>query len=160
MRIILIPGFAEDELIFSKLVPLIEGDKVVLNSWKLLATGQRAEFNVLKFAHEFIDSFKITHQDILIGHSMGGWIAYHVKHLVGCRIVQIASLTNSDRIIPPSIDHPLVYWAVRQGLLFNPFTTWLSSFGLYHHSYSKQIFLYCARLLEKGNTETIVNQLK
>jgi pimeloyl-ACP methyl ester carboxylesterase len=160
MRIILIPGFAEDELIFSRMLPLIEGDKVVLNSWKLLGNEKRAECNVVKFASEFIDRFKITRQDILIGHSMGGWIAYHVKHLVGCRIVQIASLTNTNRIIPPAIDHPLLYWAVRQRLVFNPFTTWLSSFGGFHDSYSREIFLHCARLLQQGNTENIVNQLK
>jgi pimeloyl-ACP methyl ester carboxylesterase len=160
MRIIFIPGFAEDEFIFSNLSPLIRGNKLLLNSWKLLSNKRREDLNVVKFAHEFIETYKITDRDILIGHSMGGWIAYHVKHLVGCRIIHIASMTSTDRIIPPVINHPRVYWVIRKRLAFNRVTTWISSFGLYHHSYSKQIFLYYAHLLEKGDTENIVNQVK
>lgn len=160
MRLIFIPGFAEDELIFSKIVPLILGDKLVLNSWKLLGNKHRDNFNVLKFAEEFVAEYNITNGDVLIGHSMGGWIAYHVKHLVGCRIIHIASMTNTDRIIPPVIDSEFIYWLVRRRLVFNSFTTWLSSLGFYHHKYSKTIFMYYAHLLQKGDTENIVNQLK
>ena len=160
MRIIFIPGFAEDELIFSKITPLIEGDKLVLNSWKLLGNERRESFNALKFAQEFITTYKINDSDILIGHSMGGWIAYHVKYLIGCRLIHIASLTNTDRIIPPAINHPIIHWAVRHRLIFNRFTTLISSLGFYHHNYSKEIFMYYAHLLEKANTENIVNQLK
>jgi len=160
MRIIFIPGFAEDETIFSKIVPDISGDILVLNSWKIITDQRRDDLNVLKFAKEFIAAYNITRNDILIGHSMGGWIAYHVKHLIGCRIIHIASLTNTDRIIAPAINHPAVYWAVRQRLLFNPFTTWLSSLGFYHHRESKEIFMYFAHLLERGKTEIIVNELK
>lgn len=160
MRIILIPGFAEDEKIFSNITPFITGDHLVLNSWKLLGNQRREDFDALKFAQEFITRYNVTRQDILIGHSMGGWIAYHVKHLIGCRIIHIASMTNTDRIIPPAINNPMVHGAIRQGLVFNRFTTWFSSFGFYHHHYSKEIFMYFAHLLQKGNTECIVNQLK
>ena len=160
MRIIFIPGFAEDEKIFSKITALIDGDKLVLNSWKILGNERREDFNVLKFAQEFIATYSITQRDVLIGHSMGGWIAYYVKHLVGCRIIHIASMTSTDRIIPPAVNNSLVHNAVRQGLVFNRFTTWLSSLGFYHHDYSKEIFMYFAHLLENGNTENIVNQLK
>jgi hypothetical protein len=160
MRIIFIPGFAEDEFAFSKIAPLIAGEQLILNSYKLLGDEQREDFNALKFAQEFIATYKITERDILIGHSMGGWIAYHVKHFVGCRIIHIASLTNTDRIIPPAVNNAAVHWAVRQGLVFNKLTTSISSLGFYHHDYSKDIFMYCAHLLEKANTENIVNQLK
>ena len=160
MRIIFIPGFAEDELIFSHLHPLIPGDKLLLNSWKLFDSRPAQDLNVLKFAKDFIERFDITGRDVLIGHSMGGWIAYYVKHLINCPVIHVASMTNNDRVIPPVFDLPLVYWAIRRRLIFNRFTTWISSFGLYHHRESRDIFMYCARLLEEGNPEIIVNQLK
>lgn len=160
MRLIFIPGFAEDEKIFGKLTPLLDGEKLVLNSWKLVGDQHRANFNALKFAHEFVETYSISKSDILIGHSMGGWIAYFVKHLVGCPIIQVASLTNTDRIKPPVFHSGLMYWFIRKGLAFNRFTTWLSSFGLYHHHYSHDIFMYFAGLLRRGDRENIVNQLK
>lgn len=161
MRLIFIPGFAEDESIFSKITPLITGDKLVLNSWKLLGNERRDDFNVLKFAQEFIATYNITGQDVLIGHSMGGWIAYHVKHLIGCRIIHIASLTNTDRIKPPVFNNGFAYWLIRKRVAFNSFTIRIASlFNLYHHSYSKEIFMYLANGLIKGNAENIVNQLK
>jgi len=160
MRIIFIPGFAEDERIFSHIHPLIPGEKLLLNSWKLFDSRPAADLNVLKFAKDFIETYDITGRDVLIGHSMGGWIAYHVKHFVNCPVIQVASMTKNDRVIPPVFDLPLVYWAIRRRLVFNRFTTWMSSFGMYHHRESRDIFMYCAKLLEKGNTEIIVNQLK
>ena len=160
MRIIFIPGFAEDELIFSKIAPHLTGEKLILNSWTLLGDKPRVDFNVLVFAKEFIAKHLITDKDILIGHSMGGWIAYHVKHLVRCRIILIASMTNTNRIIPPVTNNQLIYSAIKKGLVFNKFTTWISSFGMYHHDYSKGIFLYYAEKLQSGNTENIINQLK
>jgi len=160
MRIIFIPGFAEDELVFTHIQPLIPGEKLLLNSWKLFNAHRNAELNVLNFAKELIQRYNITNEDVLIGHSMGGWIAYHVKYFVNCRVIQVASMTNKDRVIPPVADLQPVYWAIRKRLVFNDFTTWIASFGLYHHRESRDIFLYYAKLLEKGNPEIIVNQLK
>lgn len=72
MRIFFIPGFAEDESIFNNLAPLIDGDKVVLNSWKLLGNQPREHFNALKLAAEFTETYKITLEDVL---SVTAWAA-------------------------------------------------------------------------------------
>jgi len=160
MRIIFIPGFGEDEFIFSRIAPLFDGDKLLLNSWKLLGNEPRDNFNALKFAEEFISKYHITGRDILIGHSMGGWIAYHVKHLINCPIIHVASMTNTDRIIPPVFNHPVAYWLIKKDLVFNSFTQWLSATIVYNNRNSKGIFLYIVDLLKKGNKENVINQLK
>jgi hypothetical protein len=160
MRIIFIPGFGEDERIFSKLTPLLPGDKVVLNSWKLLGDEPRQEIDVLELAKEVIDQYQLTNNDVIIGHSMGGWIAYHLKHLINCPIVQISSWTDSQKIIPPVIDHSSIYWAVKKGLVFNQFTKRIVISLDYNNKPSKQICSAIFDDLISGNKDNVNNQLK
>src|SRR5580692_437907 len=101
MRIFYIHGFGENETIFSKISPFIPGEQIFLNVWELLGDAPRPGINVLNFAEELVKKYAITKNDLIIGHSMGGWIALHIKHLTGCPIVQIASWTDPGRIISP-----------------------------------------------------------
>ncbi len=160
MRIIFIPGFGEDEVIFDKIAPVIPGDKLILNSWKLVGDYPRPEINVLILAKEIIDHYNITKEDIVIGHSMGGWIAFHIKHLVKCPIVQIASWTAADRVNTPVSNPASIYWAVKNGLYFNSFVKWLAIQFSYRNAPSKEIFSYVFGLLIKGNKNNVVNQLR
>lgn len=91
MRLIFIPGFGEDPSIFDRIHPHVKGEKIFLNNWVLLGDHPRSELNALLYARELADRFDIKRDDVIIGHSMGGWIAYHIKHLVRCPIIQIGS---------------------------------------------------------------------
>lgn len=160
MRIIFIPGFGEDETIFSNIAPLIPGNKLILNSWTLLGNQPRKNTNAIIFAQEVIERYNLTKDDILIGHSMGGWIAYHIKHLINCPLVHVGSMTNTNRIIPPVANTGILYSAVKKGLIFNYFLQYVAVFFDYRNKPSKDIFIYITNMLIKGNKDNVNNQLK
>ena len=119
MRIIFIHGFGEDEAIFDKIAPAIAGEKLLLNVWHILGNEPRPKLNVLDFSRELVEKYAISKQDVIIGHSMGGWIAYHIKHLTDSPIVQIGSWTHPNRVISPIGNTAVLNFAVRNGLFFN-----------------------------------------
>lgn len=160
MRILFIHGFGEDEAIFSKITPAIAGEHVLLNVWDLLGNEPRPDINVLDFAKEIVDKYAITKEDVIIGHSMGGWIAYHIKQITGSPIIQIASWTHYDRVILPISKPTIIYWMVRNGLFFNKFQKGLYTFFGYQNKPSKEIFRTTFDRLIAGNKENTVNQLR
>lgn len=160
MRIIFICGFGEDELMFSKIIPFIPGDKVVLNSWHLMGDKPVPEIDALKLATALVQQYCITNKDVVIGHSMGGWIGYYIKHITHCWLIQIASWTNGDKVVLPISNPSLIYWAVKKDLYFNGFVKWLALQLYYKHIPSKEIFSYVYGLLIKGNNHNINNQLR
>ena len=160
MRILFIHGFGEDEAIFSKITPFIGGQHQLLNVWDLLGNEPRPDINVLDFSKEIVDKYAITKDDVIIGHSMGGWIAYYIKHITGSSIIQIGSWTHFDRVILPISKPSTIYWLVRNGLLFNHIQKGLYTFFGYKNKPSKEIFRTIYDSLIKGNKENIVNQLR
>ncbi len=160
MRILFIHGFGENETIFSKISPFIPGEHVFLNIWSILGDVPRTNINVLDFAKEVVQKFKITQNDVIIGHSMGGWIAYHIKHLTGSPIVQIASWTDPDKPFTPIKNVKLSYWIVRNGLLFNHFFKRLLILKGYEGKPSKDIYQEIFEGMIKSNRENLINQLR
>ena len=160
MRILFIHGFGEDEAIFSKITPAIAGEHVLLNVWNLLGNEPRPDINVLDFAKEIVNKYAITKEDVIIGHSMGGWIAYHIKQITGSPIIQIASWTHFDRVILPISKPSIIYWSVRNGLFFNRFQKGLYTLLGYKNKPSKEIFRTIFDRLIKGNKENAINQLR
>ena len=160
MRILFIHGFGEDEAIFSKITPAIAGEHVLLNVWNLLGNEPRPDINVLDFSKEIVDKYAITKEDVIIGHSMGGWIAYHIKQITGSPIIQIASWTHFDRVILPISKPSIIYWSVRNGLFFNRFQKGLYTLLGYRNKPSKAIFRTTFDRLIKGNKENAINQLR
>lgn len=159
-RLIFIPGFGENETIFAKIHPSLPGEKVFLNKWELLANHPRPRLTVLQFAQELVRQFGITREDVLIGHSTGGWIAYHLKHLVQCPIVQIASWTDGRKVVQPIANRQVIYWFVRRGLYFNPLVKHLLIWRNYCNKPSRQIFSQVFDDLIKGDKDNVVNQLR
>lgn len=103
-RIFLIHGYVEDPTIFDKLVPLLPPANYVLvnladefGRWQ--PTGS---VNVHKLAQYLTDYYRITGDDVVIGHSMGGWIAVYIKQLSGARAIQLASWTDQKKIRFPT----------------------------------------------------------
>lgn len=113
MRLIFIPGLGEDSSIFDKIHPHMEGEKVFLNNRILLGDKPRPSLNALQYARELVDRFEITRQDVIIGHSMGGWIAFHIKHLVQCPIIQIGTWTDGRKVVRPAIGSATTYEPVQ-----------------------------------------------
>ncbi len=160
MRILFIHGFGEDETIFSKITPAIGGEQVLLNVWSLLGNEPRPDLNVLDFAKEIVEHYAISKEDVIIGHSMGGWIAYHIKQVTGSPIVQIASWTHRDRVILPISNLNFLFWAVRKGFFFNNFYKGLYTLIGYNHKPSKEVFRATFDRLAASNKENVINQLR
>jgi hypothetical protein len=160
MRIFFIHGFGEDESIFSHIAPHISGEHIFLNAWTLLGDAPRPTVNALEFAKEIVQKYAITPQDVVIGHSMGGWIAYHIKHVAGCPIVQIGAWTEADRVILPLPNTRIVFWAVRNGLFFNRFIKEIFTAIDYKNKPSEGIYRETFDRLIQGNKENAINQLR
>ncbi len=160
MRLFFISGFGEDEFIFDQIVPHIPGEKVFLNPWLLVGNQHRPDLTALSYARELTGRFGITRRDVVIGHSTGGWVALHIKHLVGCSIIQIASWTDPRKVIAPVSNPRLIYWFVGKGLYFTPFTLRLLVWLGYRNKPSCQVFSAVFRRLVEGNRANVVNQLR
>ncbi len=118
-RLILIHGYAEDPTIFDVLLPLLPFDTV-------LAIGVETEFdrwpartpvNACALAVFLAKQYDITADDVIIGHSMGGWIAIHIKAVMGATVVQIASFTDPRKVVSPVQHAGTLRFLANSGLL-------------------------------------------
>ena len=158
-RLIFIPGLGEDEKVFDNVLPLIEGEKLVLNTWNLHGDITRGKVTATDIAREIAERYSITKDDVIIGHSMGGWIALFVKELTGCNIIQVGSYTSHKRVIVPVLNHQFIKWAVKYQVFFNPLIRWLVLKIQYNRKPSKQWLTYIFNLLKNGNKNNVINQL-
>lgn len=160
MRIIYIPGLGEKPNIFDKIAPHIPGtDKLFLDNWELLGDIFKKETDVLQYAKLLVAKYNIGTQDVIIGHSMGGWIAYHIKHLVNCRIIQIASWTDSKKIVRPTSNLSIIYFLTKSGLYFNRLIQQLTLLKSYKGKASAPIFMESFDRVRTGNSNNVLNQL-
>ncbi len=160
MRIIFIHGLGENESIFKNIAPAIGNEQVFLNVWDILGNEKHEGLNVFNFSKKIAEQYDINSNDWVIGHSMGGWIAYYLKYHTGCRIIQIASATNiMDRFITPIRSGKIAYWLARKSLVFNNLQKWFEV-RKYKGMPSQQIFAETFTSLVKGNKECVVSQLK
>lgn len=160
MRLIFIPGFGEDETIFEHLHPLLPGEKVFLSFWKDLPNAKRPELNAPVFAQELVQQYGITANDVVIGHSTGGWVALFIKQQVHCPVVQLASWTDPHKLALPPIPPRLIFFLAKRGLLFNSPLLWWSLKTRYRHQPSAPVFKSVFTRLINGNKENAVNQLR
>jgi hypothetical protein len=98
MRLIFIAGFGEDEFIFDKIRPHLPGGHLCLSLWKELPDIPVRELTVVSFARQLVDRNSITAGDIILGHSTGGWVALHIKQLVGASVIQLSSWTDRSHL--------------------------------------------------------------
>ena len=157
-RIIFIHGFGEKENIFANIAPAIGGNQLLLNIWNEIGNEKIPNLNVVNFSQQLVDKYQITANDVVIGHSMGGWIAHHIKALTGSKIIQLASWTHFDRVVSPINNIKIVAWLVRNGLYINGFQKWLFV-RAYKGKPSEKIFTETFTDLINGNKQNIINQL-
>lgn len=159
MRIFFISGFGEEVSIFDKIRPFIPGEKVFIDNWTLLADVPENGLNVQVYAQYLIKRFQIKKEDVVIGHSMGGWIGLHVKQLTGCRIVQIASWTNLRKIICLPIERHLMYWLAKKGFGFNPLVLRVLIWLYYENKPSREVFIAIFERIRMGDKSIAAKQL-
>ncbi|QJW92008.1 alpha/beta hydrolase [Spirosoma taeanense] len=141
LRIVLIHGYLEDPTIFDQLVPLIGPASFVhIDLADEFARWAPSDtINVQQLAQRLISQYRITAEDVIIGHSMGGWVAMHIKQLTNATTIQLASWTNQKKIYLPlknlrllkfMLDTRLTQNSVTNGMLkkLYPFK---ESFGLF-----------------------------
>jgi hypothetical protein len=160
MRLIFIPGFGEDSEIFSRVAPELPGEKLFIHNLDVLGADPAPTLLVMEYAQRLIDRHSITREDILIGHSMGGWVAYFIKHLVNCPVVQIASWTDPKKVVLRFKNPAYAYWLVRKGWYLNGFTKQILLWVSYRGKPSAEIFGKVFQNLINSPTEYIINQLQ
>jgi hypothetical protein len=158
-RLFFIPGFGEDTSVFDKIYPYLEGEKLHIDNWLELPRLQRKNLTVKDYAAYLVDRFRIHGGDVVIGHSMGGWIGLYIKELTGCRVVQIASWTNTGKVVRFSAWRPLVYALTSTGLIFNRLTQHIAV-QRYYGKASKEIFMQAMNNLRLRDRSTVIKKLK
>ncbi len=128
-RIILLPGFGEDKRIFRNIMPhLSEYNTLIVDYQQYLSDYSPRSIRLEKFVRKLILIYKITTDDILIGHSMGGYLAHHIRQRVGCSICLHSSFVHPDKIKLLVKNLPIVKWTVKNGLfqseLFKSLSHW------------------------------------
>jgi triacylglycerol esterase/lipase EstA (alpha/beta hydrolase family) len=120
MKLIFIHGFVEDSTIFNEIRKTITtGEQIALNLNDDFAAWHDApeDMNVQKLALHLIQKYKITAQDTVIGHSMGGWIASYIKQNVGSKAILLGSFTDQTKILSPLRNLTLIKYFIRWGIM-------------------------------------------
>ncbi|WP_375419488.1 alpha/beta fold hydrolase [uncultured Hymenobacter sp.] len=125
-RLFLLHGYVEDRTIFDPLRPLLpSAARAALVDVELEdAFGKwqpRGPLNAATLATHLIRLYQIRSQDVLIGHSMGGWIAAHIKQQVGCPVVLLGAFTDQAKIVSKIRSPLLLGLAVKTGLIHSQY---------------------------------------
>ncbi|WP_020602009.1 alpha/beta fold hydrolase [Spirosoma spitsbergense] len=160
MRLIFIPGFGETQRIFSQIAPQLPGEHVFVENSDLLGSQPMPSLTAIGYARMLVDKHHITSADWVIGHSMGGWIAYAIKHLTGCSIIQIASWTDPAKVVLPVKNSAIIHWLVRKGWYLNQFNKRLLLGLVYRNKPSAQIFGEVFQNLIDSPPTYVINQLR
>ncbi|GAB3540137.1 alpha/beta fold hydrolase [Spirosoma fluminis] len=125
LRIFLIHGYLEDPTIFDTLEPLLPAaDYVRLNLADEFTRWQpTVPVTVQLLAQYLIGQYAITADNVVIGHSMGGWTAMHIKQLTGAAAVQVSSWTDQKKILFPVHNLNVLKLLSRTGLTQS---TWMT----------------------------------
>ncbi len=116
-RIILLPGFGEDKRIFRKLEPYLEGYDLLYADYRsVLHRFSPDDIVVGDFVKELSEYYSIDKEDILIGHSLGGYISHVLRQQLHCDNCLIASFTDTKKIKLPFNYKRLVKWVTHKGL--------------------------------------------
>lgn len=119
MRLILIHGYVEAPSIFDNLAPLLLPAYLVPIDLKdeFVRWSPKGRINARQLAQFLVSQYEITAEDVLIGHSMGGWIAINIKELTGATTIQLASFTDQKKINFPVKNLGLLSWMLNSGIV-------------------------------------------
>jgi pimeloyl-ACP methyl ester carboxylesterase len=123
-RLILLHGYTEDQSIFATLLPLLPTFEQVLPleleeefaHWR--PAGQPTVVGLARF---LAARHHIGPSDVLLGHSMGGWIAAHLKQQTGATAILLSSFTDQAKIVSRIRSPRLLGFYAHLGLVQNRF---------------------------------------
>jgi hypothetical protein len=158
MRIFFITGLGEEKFIFDKIENTIAGEKIFIDNWSELNDVPQKDLTAFVYAARLVKHFKIKPEDVVIGHSLGAWVAIWIKEIVRCKIVQIAGWTDTKKVtkVSPSLD--LLYLFAKKGWGFNKFVRFLL-LVFYYKKASKHILLAIFDKLKRSDKLIVAKQL-
>lgn len=103
-RLLLLPGYLEDGTIFDTLRPLLPPAQVeVIELVPALAQWRpKGPSSAVTLAQHLAHLHSIGPDDVVVGHSMGGWIAAHIKAETGATAVLLSSFTDQGKVVAAS----------------------------------------------------------
>ncbi len=140
-RLLLLHGYTEDRTIFDPLLPLLPtfAQVVPLELEAEFAGWRPADpANVVSLARHLAARYHIGATDVLIGHSMGGWIAAHLKEQTGATAILLSSFTDQAKIVSKIRSPRLLSLYAHLGLVQN---RWLNDYfrRRYRHDESRAL---------------------
>ncbi|RYY20602.1 MAG: alpha/beta hydrolase [Cytophagaceae bacterium] len=102
MKRLLLPGYLEDGTIFDTLRPFlpVAAEVLVIDLELAFARWQPSgPATAVTFARYLAGRHRIGPTDVLIGHSMGGWLAAHLKAQTGATAVLLSSFTAPRKVV-------------------------------------------------------------
>ena len=140
-RIFLIHGYVEDPTVFDQLVLMLPpADFVRINLAEEFGRWQpTGPINVRLVAQYLTDQYKISADDVVIGHSMGGWVAINIKQVSGAAAVQVASFTNQTKIRFPTDNLTILKLLLNSGVTQG---RTLNNYFIRHYPFAESRELY------------------
>lgn len=127
-RLFLLHGYTEDRTIFDPLLPLLPPFAAVIGlelEEEFAHWQPRGPVNVVTLAQYLAARHGIGPADVLLGHSMGGWIAAHLKELTGATAILLSSFTDQAKIVSRIRSPRLLSFYAHLGLVQN---RWLNEY--------------------------------
>lgn len=128
-RILLLHGYTEAGAIFDTLRPLLPpAAEVVVPELEveLARWPPSTPLTVATVARELAARYRIGPADVLIGHSMGGWLAAHIKEQTGATAILLSGFTDQAKIVAAVRRPWALALAARSGLLQSRLAGWHS----------------------------------
>ncbi|MDJ0365850.1 alpha/beta hydrolase [Hymenobacter sp. H14-R3] len=128
-RILLLHGYTEAGFIFDTLRPLLPPAAEVLVpelEADLAQWPPGTPLTAVTLARYLAARYRIGPHDVLIGHSMGGWLAAYIKEQTGATAILLSGFTDQAKIVA-AVRRPWVLaLAARSGLLQSRLASWHS----------------------------------
>ena len=159
MRLFFIPGFGEEIFIFDKLKPHVAGETVFIENWVELYDVAEQGLTVFEYASVLMAKYEISKEDVVIGHSMGGWVALQIKQLTGCKAIQLSSWTTGSKVVTIPLNRSVMFWMARRGISFNPFIRDILLWFFYKNKRSGKIFKAIFNRIRFGDKLIVAKQL-
>ena len=126
-RILLLHGFGDDARSYEVLSPQLAQrfEPEYVDYYSLCDDLPLSEVTAASYAERIIEQHNVSSDDILLGHSMGGYIAHAIRQQVDAPCVLIGSFID-----PRKIRYAIMYfWLIRVAVFLGFFTTWLLRLG-------------------------------
>jgi pimeloyl-ACP methyl ester carboxylesterase len=157
-RLLLLHGYTEDRTIFDPLLPLLPPFEEVVAlelAEEFAAWHPAGKVNVVSLARHLAARYHIGPADVLIGHSMGGWIVAHIKEQTGATAILLSSFTDQAKIVSSIRSPRLLGFYAHLGLVQN---RWLNNYfkRRYPHDESRALHAQLIAGMGRFRRDTVV----